>query len=176
MSDDEKVTLDRLRNEFHEAVKQFVDKTTKAIESAETQSNDYLDKLVEAKSKIEELEKASADQEAELDKLRVIKNQIIDFDAVERLVNFAPGDPGHLCPMHERVEKVLARANTDRNNVIVELSELRAEIIPELERLEGHEKRLQIIVDEFIGKVKDKRLAALLREAKDAFINNNQAQ
>ena len=177
----EEITLDRLsvedlRDEFYDALNKIVKKANDAIESAESEVNEARDKLFEAEEKIEELEND------ELEKLRAVKKQIIDFDAVERMVNFAPGDPGKLYPLHDRVERVLKRADVDRKAAenlakklaserdvaLAELQNLKNAIIPELERLEGHENRLRVIVDEFAGKVKGERLSALLREAKEA--------
>jgi uncharacterized protein YicC (UPF0701 family) len=72
-------------------------------------------------------------------------------------------------PLHERVEKVLSKTNEMVKSTQTEFLALKAAIVPELERLEGHEKRLRTLVDEFAGKVKGERLSTLLREAKEAF-------
>lgn len=178
---DKKITLDRvqvedLRDEFDGILARIANKANEAIESAETEANECREKLSEAKEKIEELENEAAHENDKLEELRAIKKQIIDFERVERLVNFAPGDPGHMYPLHERVERVLKFARDDRDiaqsnrqTLWDEHEALKDAIVPELERLEGHEKRLRTIVDEFAGKVKGERLAALLREAKEAF-------
>lgn len=178
---DKKITLDRvsvedLRDEFGGILARIVDKANDAIESAETEANDCREKLSEAKAKIEELENEVAHENGELEELRTLKKQIIDFERVERLVNFAPGDPGHMYPLHERVERVIKFAcnerdiaQSNRQTLRDEHEALKAAIVPELERLEGHEKRLRTLVDEFAGKVKGERLSTLLREAKEAF-------
>jgi DNA repair exonuclease SbcCD ATPase subunit len=170
----EKITVNRLnvedlQDEFHDVLSKIVEKANDAIESAESELNDASEELKTRNDEYKILERENLDLESELDKLRAVKKQIIDFDAIERMVNFAPGDPGHMYPLHERIEKVLARANTERNNARTELQSLKDAIIPELERLEGHENRLRVIVGEFAGKVKGERLATLLREAQAAF-------
>jgi DNA repair exonuclease SbcCD ATPase subunit len=181
---DEKVTFDRicvedLRDEFHDALVKIADKANKAIESAEEQANEYREKLSERIDDFNELTEENKNLAATLRGLEGIEKQKIDFERVERLIDYAPGDPGHNYPLHDRVEKVLARAMTDRqeaeqlthvvitkrDKLLDELDALKAAIVPELERLEGHEKRLREIVEKGMGK----HLVALLQAAKNAF-------
>lgn len=167
---DDKITFDRLsvedlRDEFHEVLARVVTKANKVIESAETEVNDVLDKLAESEETCEELEKENRQYADDLDRIKSAKQVQIDFEAVERLINFAPGDPGHLYPLHERVAAVLKKVNA-------EFEALKAAIVPELERLEGHEKRLLAIVNDYHGRAKDKHLIKLLEEAKNAFVQS----
>jgi archaellum component FlaC len=171
---DKKITLDRvsvedLRDEFGGILARIVDKANEAIESAETEVNECREKLEESKSACDGLDEENKNLAAEIETLKSFKQQQIDFECVERLVNFAPGDPGHMYPLHERVEKVLSKTNEMVKSTQTEFLALKAAIVPELERLEGHEKRLRTLVDEFAGKVKGERLSTLLREAKEAF-------
>jgi chromosome segregation ATPase len=127
------------------------------------------------------LENEHISDKEELDKLKNQKGreeseaQAID-DRIDELLSGQSGDPGHLYDRDKRVADVIKFTQSERDKIAManaaltaELAALTAAIVPELERLEGHEKRLQVIVDEFAGKVKGERLSALLREAKDAF-------
>jgi chromosome segregation ATPase len=88
----------------------------------------------------------------ELEKLQSQKGreeaaaQRID-DSIDAILHGLPGDPGHLYDRDKRIAAILDKTNASAQLVTGELIELKAAIIPELERLEGHEKRLLAIVE-----------------------------